>query len=465
MKVADSIYSQTSKWISSLFFNDSVAAFLPANVDCLTKALRLALTQKFENYLKDGLQGIKRTALYINSSNPFLPDLKFAAHLIGLPQSSIRIVPSANGFDSLNLAELEKQILADRASDIIPLFLMADLGSSFSGGVDGTVAELSEISERHQLWLHLSGSLIASFPLAQNQQEIVRNVSSMTLDFESWMGLPNSPAVLLHKQFPALNQSVFEIEGDMRKLEAFPLWTVLQNIGRDRVVSAFAQAFQSCKILYEMIAKTRGFRLLSKSPPADDDKDSLALTVVLFQFDGSNFQDNPSAVSGEDAVKKAIEKVNNASYFDRLNSWLGQTLERDFPQVQLSLLDHPIYGTCIRYSPFELSLGEKVPSQEVLADFYEFFEAQSDILCATIQKKQIFNELVESSKVLRLVQLSDDWAGLGGVHYVPEHMESIETDQGKAELNRVNVQLVDKLRSSDNAFSLGESTDGVACIR
>lgn len=106
-----------------------------------------------------------------------------------------------------------------------------------------------------------------------------------------------------------------------------------------------------------------------------------------------------------------------------------------------------------------------MPSLETFTEFYEFFEAQSDILCATIQKKQVFNDLVESSNVLKLVQLSDDWAGLGGVHYVPEHMETIETDQGKTELNRLNGQLVDKLRSSDNAFSLGESNDGVACIR
>lgn len=44
-------------------------------------------------------------------------------------------------------------------------------------------------------------------------------------------------------------------------------------------------------------------------------------------------------------------------------------------------------------------------------------------------------------------------------------MEKMETDQEKTELNKINVQLVDRLRSSDNAFSLGESTDGVACVR
>jgi glutamate/tyrosine decarboxylase-like PLP-dependent enzyme len=364
MTVANSIHSQVSQWLGSLFFNDSVASFLTSNTECLSKALRLALTCKFDNYLQDGLSGIKSPSIYINGSNPYLPDMKFAAHLIGLPQSSIKVISFGDGCETLNVEELEKQIAADVASGSVPLFLFADMGSSFSGVVDGTVTDLSALSDKHQLWLHLSGSLIASFTLAQNQSEITKNVSSMSLDLESWLGLPNISTVLLHKQFPALSQSIFEIENDMRKIEAFPLWTVMQNIGRDRVIAAFTQALQSCRTLYEMVSKTRGFRMLSRSTPTSDDNPNelSTVTVVLFQFDGSNFQDNQAggALTGDDVVKKAIEKVNNASYFDRLNSWLGQTLERDFPQVQLSLMDHPIYGTCLRYAPFELSIGEKV---------------------------------------------------------------------------------------------------------
>jgi hypothetical protein len=55
--------------------------------------------------------------------------------------------------------------------------------------------------------------------------------------------------------------------------------------------------------------------------------------------------------------------------------------------------------------------------------------------------------------------------GNGMMILVPENMEKMETDQEKTELNKLNVQLVEKLRSSDNAFSLGESIDGLACVR
>lgn len=67
-----------------------------------------------------------------------------------------------------------------------------------------------------------------------------------------------------------------------------------------------------------------------------------AAPVVAYQFDGSTTI--PLGGSGSSAAAaaaeretaeglKPLEKINNASYFDRLNSWLGQILQRDCPNV------------------------------------------------------------------------------------------------------------------------------------
>jgi Pyridoxal-dependent decarboxylase conserved domain len=360
MRISNNIYKQVSSWITSLFFTDALSEFLPTNTDCLSKALRLALTLKFENYIKDGLKNVKNCSIYIVNTNPYLPDLKFSVHLIGLPQSSIKIIPVVEGTEMFDFKELEKQIANDSSTDIVPLFLFADLGSSFTGGVNGTLKELCDISQKYGAWLHVSGPLVASFALTQSQSEFTKGISSMTMDFESWLGLPNIPTVLLHKRFSALQQGIFEIESDMRKLDSFPVWTVIQNLGRDKIVDTFAKAFQSCNILNDMVAKTKGFKIISNQPVPHEEKEAFSLdsftSVVLFQFDGSGVHE----LTEETKDQKLIEKINYSSYFDRLNSWLGQTLERDFPQVQLTLMDHSIYGTCIRYSPFELNTGEKV---------------------------------------------------------------------------------------------------------
>lgn len=201
-----------------------------------------------------------------------------------------------------------------------------------------------------------------------------------------------------------------------------------------------------------------------------------AIAVVVFQFDGSQSDstdengidpNSTSASSTQDLtqsmINKSIEKVANISYFDKLNSWLGQNLQRDCSDVELEIVDHQIYGTCIRFCPLELGLGDSAPTLEMLENVASCLEAQIEILRATVKHRGTLNRLVEKNEVLRLVHLTD-WAGLGGVRFVPEGWETLLTDQAKTELNKLNTDLVETLRNTDNAFSLGEA-DGLICVR
>lgn len=174
------------------------------------------------------------------------------------------------------------------------------------------------------------------------------------------------------------------------------------------------------------------------------------MPVVVFQFDGSSrdimpqqqtepsepkvLTNTPQVVSPENAeanesvppnesssvpapaanavdatqqlmINKSIEKVANFAYFDKLNSWLGQNLQRDCPDVSLEMREHPIHGTCIRFCPFESGLGEIIPSIEQLEVLEDCLENQIDILRATLKHKATLHRLVEKSSVLRLVPL------------------------------------------------------------
>lgn len=80
-------------------------------------------------------------------------------------------------------------------------------------------------------------------------------------------------------------------------------------------------------------------------------------------------------------------------------------------------------------------------------------------MTATVQLKDVFQQAVSQNANLQLVQDMADWAGLGGVRYMPDGWELLPNSS--EELNRVNVQLVERLQSTDQAFSLGKNLHSV----
>lgn len=83
---------------------------------------------------------------------------------------------------------------------------------------------------------------------------------------------------------------------------------------------------------------------------------------------------------------------------------------------------------------------------------------------ATVDHRETFVKLVAQNDSLHFVDMPG-WAGLGGVRYAPPTWIQIMTDQTKEELNRLNDQLVEALRSTDAAFSRGEGAEGLSCVR
>lgn len=144
---------------------------------------------------------------------------------------------------------------------------------------------------------------------------------------------------------------------------------------------------------------------------------------------------------------------------------LVQVLERASDVVHIDIIDADPKGYALRFSPYDC---KTFPSMEQLIQFIECFSQQMEILNATVEHKSTLAQVVGSSEELQLVELPG-WAGLGGVRYLPSAWRSscVEElpDQGKEEINKINRELVARLKVTDSAFSIGEGKDKLCCVR
>ncbi|XP_033610870.1 pyridoxal-dependent decarboxylase domain-containing protein 1 isoform X2 [Cryptotermes secundus] len=472
--------------IFSGFFD--CAAFVHDDMlEGVVRLTRMMLHYKYPKYLEDGFDALtsRPPVIYSSVASP-LGVVQHICRQLGLPMYCVRPVPCNTLFGSqqkIDVAALERLIEEDEASNRIPLIVLADAGTTIAGHVDN-VLRLQELCKQHDVWLHLRGHSIAALAMVSIQNVPTRIADSFTLPLGIWLGIPALPVVTLYRLFDSSStrqarpmstvgvprESTLPLVAGLtadhfaRRLSCLSLWAALQSLGRDGIQTKIREAFESSELIWKKISKYTCLRLLSQQPGGETGTFTVAELVskpvstavllevvactVVFQFVPEGSDDGGGRVP---------------SYYDKLNSWLGQILQRDSPQVPLEICELESNGVVLRYCPLEMG-GDKIPSTEDIEVFIVCLEQQLEILSATVQHKETFQRLVIASPRLRLVDMPG-WAGLGGVRYVPEGWEQLMTDQAKEELNRLNMQLVEQLRNTDAAFSLGEGTDGLVCVR
>ncbi|XP_044760078.1 pyridoxal-dependent decarboxylase domain-containing protein 1 isoform X1 [Coccinella septempunctata] len=488
-KLSTRFTTDTTRWISHLCgFLDSSTFYHEDQLEGLVRVTKMMLHYKYPRYLEDGALALTNSLpmIYSSVSSP-LGVVQHLCRQLGLPLACVRPVPVNTLFGSqytMDVAALQKLLQEDVATGKTPLIVMAEAGTFITGHVDN-ISRIQELCKAHDIWLHLRGHSLATFflPNLSNKSNQMQPIAdSYTLTFGSWFGIPGIPMVTLYrvkdspvtnrtKQVGANRESTLPLLAGLntdhqgRRIISLPLWACLQRLGQEGVQSKIRDNFIASENLWMALNVFRNIRILSPRPGGEAGNYTISelltrptsipvllestATCVVFQF-------TPDWTEGEMFTKVP-------PYYDKLNSWLGQILHQDAPQIPLEICELENIGVVLRFCPFENSTG-KQPTTEEIGSFIQCLEQQLVILKATIQHKETFIHLVEQSPVLNIVELPE-WAGLGGVRYAPEGWEQLLTDQAKNELNNLNIALVEALRTTDSAFSLGEGADGLMCIR
>ncbi|XP_043248213.1 pyridoxal-dependent decarboxylase domain-containing protein 1 [Colletes gigas] len=481
-KLAGRLAADTTRWLSHIFrFVDCASSFHEDHLEGLVRVTRLALHRKYPRYMEEGFTALAASPPLIYSS--VAAPLGVVQHLcrqLSLPLHCVRPIPHNTMFGSrysMDVSALERRLAEDAQSNsVTPLLVLAEAGSVLTGHCDN-IARLRAICDKYNVWLHLRGHSLAALALNNSAKDLSSKVAdSITLLLGVWLGIPSLPVVTLYRLTdtkggrPTPRDTTLSLVSGLmadslsRRLPTLPLWATLQALGRDGVHNRLKRCFLAVEELYNKIKKFTCIGILSQPPGGELGSYTINELLTnpvnspqLFEVVASAlvFQFLPA-----DRDSETTERV--PPYYDKLNSWLGQILQRDIENVQIELCEIEHHGAAIRICPLENS--EPPPSTEDIDNVVACLEQQIEILLATVERKETFVKLVTENDSLHLVEMPG-WAGLGGVRYAPPTWIHVMTDQAMEELNRLNTQLVEALRNTDAAFSLGEGADGLACVR
>jgi glutamate/tyrosine decarboxylase-like PLP-dependent enzyme len=121
-----------------------------------------------------------------------------AIRIAGLKEAVLRYVPLDDKF-RMKAATLEKQIVFDKNSGLIPWIVIASAGTTDVGAVD-PLDEVATICDKHNLWFHCDGAYGAFFILCDEGKNILRGMEysdSLVMDPHKGLFLPYGTGAIL----------------------------------------------------------------------------------------------------------------------------------------------------------------------------------------------------------------------------------------------------------------------------
>ncbi|GBP56172.1 Pyridoxal-dependent decarboxylase domain-containing protein 1 [Eumeta japonica] len=413
------IATETTRWLNHMFrLPDYSAYYHQDQLEGLVRVVRMLLHHRYPRFLEDGALAFtnRLPCIYSSVASP-LGVVQHLCRQLGLPLACVRPVPVHTSGRGMDIEALERLCEEDVANERTPLLVLSEAGAPPLGAGDA-LEDLATLCAAKKLYLHIRGHGLAYTALTNNQ------------------GTSREGALA------ALGGLV----GGGARLPALPLWAALKAGGIKDLVQRLNVSFRCARAIYNVIAASPGLKLLSEKPGGDD---VMALEIV-------EAVTRASACVAWQFVPEGHLDARPPPYFDKLNSWLGQVLQREADMLTIEVCETDMYGVVLRHCPLE---GAGVDESRI-EEFASILETQLLVLTATVALREQFTVKVLENPLLRLVHVPG-WAGLGGVRFVPLGWDETSSE----ELDPLNRKLVDKLRTTDGAFSCGEGDDGLVCVR
>src|SRR5947207_14506779 len=157
-----------------------------------------------------------RLCIYASSETHF--SIAKAAAILGMGRESVRHIAIDDQF-KMSVDDLVAKISADIEAGYVPFCVVANAGTVNTGAVD-SFAEIRELANRFQLWMHVDGSYGALAILAKSATKLfagIEQADSVALDPHKWLYLPVDVGCVIYRE-PEMARTAFAHEAEYTRI-------------------------------------------------------------------------------------------------------------------------------------------------------------------------------------------------------------------------------------------------------
>ena len=280
--IATEIEAQTVRWIAELVGApvDSGGLLVSGGNMANFVGFLAARAARLEHVRTAGLRATAPMRVYASADTHTW--IQKAADLFGLGTDAIRWIP-VDEHQRMDVAALERQILADFNAGDVPMMVVGTAGSVGTGAVD-PLAQIAGVCRAHDLWFHVDGAygaLAARVPGAPADLRALAEADSLAVDPHKWLYAPleagcalvRRPGDLLrafsyHPTYYHFDENVTNYfdcgPQNSRGFRALKVWLALQQVGLSGYLQMIGDDMRLSQHLHTLVQQHPDFEAMTQ---------------------------------------------------------------------------------------------------------------------------------------------------------------------------------------------------------
>ena len=316
--MATEIEAQTVRWIAELigFPIDAGGLMVSGGNMANFVGFLAARTAKVPEVRTSGMSRQSMPRVYVSTETHTW--IQKAADMFGLGTDAIRWI-DADTQQRMDVAALERQIVADRNDGALPFLVVGNAGTVSTGAVD-PLAEIADVCRSHDLWFHVDGAygaLAARVPGAPAGLRALSDADSVSVDPHKWLYVPLEASCALVRRRDDLlrtfsyHPAYYHFDHDVpnfvdygpqnsRGFRALKVWLALRQVGWTSYRQMMGDDIRLSKHLYTLVAQHPDFEAMTQE-----------LSITTFRY-----------------VPRDLRSSKTEEYLARLNQEVLSRVER-----------------------------------------------------------------------------------------------------------------------------------------